>query len=217
MDSNLPVDGNSQQGNCDQHSDTEDPDHTSELFVSKSDSFLNTSVHMHDYCGAIDCETISIDNNKSTQTFSQCMTQKQDASTQCDLSFVTKCSDCSTCSPINKVKTFDCATQVNSPVLTIEDIEKDDQKLLFYTGIPNSATYNALFDEIQEDATRQTARYGASTEKGRPRHLRLVDEFFMVLMRLRLGLLLEDLADRFNTGTSICAMICNRWVDFLYI
>lgn len=50
----------------------------------------------------------------------------------------------------------------------------------------------------------QTARLSASSEQGRPRFLRLIDELFLVLMRLRLGLLLEDLTDRFLISTSLC-------------
>ena len=36
----------------------------------------------------------------------------------------------------------------------------------------------------------------------------------MVLMRLRLGLLLEDLSDRFNISTSTCSAIFNRCIDY---
>lgn len=73
---------------------------------------------------------------------------------------------------------------------------------MFYTGLPNSVTFKLLFDEIS-DAFDQTKRKG-SGDTGRPRALRLVDEFFLVLMRLRLGLLLEDLADRFHILKATC-------------
>lgn len=36
-------------------------------------------------------------------------------------------------------------------------------------------------------------------------------------MRLRLGLLLEDLSDRFNVSVSTCSNIFNLWIDFLFV
>jgi len=57
---------------------------------------------------------------------------------------------------------------------------------------------------------------GFSSALGRPRSVRIIDEFFMVLMRLRLGLLYEDLAFRFRLSTTSCGRIVNKWIDFLY-
>ncbi|ESO87508.1 hypothetical protein LOTGIDRAFT_96811, partial [Lottia gigantea] len=45
--------------------------------------------------------------------------------------------------------------------------------------------------------------------------LRCINEFFMVLRRIRLGLLLEDLAYRFRISTTTCGDIFNRWIDYL--
>ena len=84
---------------------------------------------------------------------------------------------------------------------------------MFYTGIPSAKIFDAIFEEIAEDAVVQTGRKGGDI--GRPRSLRVVDEFVMVLMRVRLGLLLEDLADRFKIGTSTCSQIFNYWIDYL--
>ncbi|ESO93017.1 hypothetical protein LOTGIDRAFT_119836, partial [Lottia gigantea] len=41
-----------------------------------------------------------------------------------------------------------------------------------------------------------------------------IDEFFVVLMLIRLGLPLEDLAYRFCISTT-CGDIFNRWIDYL--
>ena len=99
-------------------------------------------------------------------------------------------------------------TQTKRPLLVFEDIESDDSKVNFYTGIPDAKTFLALFEELEKGMEKET-------ENGRPRSLRLIDEFFMVLMRLRLGLLLEDLSDRFNISTSTCSAIFNQWIDYL--
>ena len=83
---------------------------------------------------------------------------------------------------------------------------------MFYTGLPNSVTFKLLFDEMN-DAFDQTRRKGAGNN-GRRRAPRLVDEFFLMLMRLRLGLLLEDLADRFHISKATCSIIVSKCIDY---
>ena len=51
---------------------------------------------------------------------------------------------------------------------------------------------------------------------GRKRFLRPIDEFFMVMMRLRLGPLQEHLADIFRVSESTVSRIMNTWINFLY-
>ena len=47
---------------------------------------------------------------------------------------------------------------------------------------------------------------------GAARSLSLLDEFFLVLVRLRLGLLKRDLADRFGISESSVSRICKSWM-----
>ena len=44
-----------------------------------------------------------------------------------------------------------------------------------------------------------------------------LDEFFLVLVRLRLGLFERDLADRFGVSVSTVSRICITWINFLYL
>ena len=81
---------------------------------------------------------------------------------------------------------------------------------MFYTGIPDAETFVALFEEINDIHTN-------NNNSGRSRSLRLIDEFFMTLMRLRLGLLIHDLAQRFHTSKSTCGDTINRWIDYLSV
>ena len=104
--------------------------------------------------------------------------------------------------------------QAQRPELCFEDIEKSEEKCMFYTGLPNGGMFKALFNGM-DDAEEQTQRNGFSSNKGRPRSLRLIDEFFLILMRLRLGLLLEDLAQRFHISKSTCSNITNHWIVYL--
>jgi hypothetical protein len=51
--------------------------------------------------------------------------------------------------------------------------------------------------------------------RGPKAKLRLVDEFLMVLMRLRLGLLVKDLEYRFKIAASSVSRIFNKWITFM--
>lgn len=75
-----------------------------------------------------------------------------------------------------------------------------------YTGIPDSGTFRCLFDELEP---------GIKGYTGSPKSLRLIDEFLLVLMRLRLGLLIEDLPEWFLISIGLCSTIFNRWLDYL--
>ena len=50
---------------------------------------------------------------------------------------------------------------------------------------------------------------------GPPRKLTLEQEFLMVMMRLRLGVLIEDLAFRFNVASSTASSIVITWIVLL--
>ena len=49
----------------------------------------------------------------------------------------------------------------------------------------------------------------------RPRKLEPKDEFLLTLMRIRLGILNEDLADRFGIAPSTCSSIFKTWIRLL--
>ena len=52
---------------------------------------------------------------------------------------------------------------------------------------------------------------------GRKRKLPPLEEFFLVLVRLRLGLLEQDLAYRFGVSQSTISRIVITWINFLYL
>ncbi|KAK3083832.1 hypothetical protein FSP39_003835 [Pinctada imbricata] len=185
------------------------------------DSQLDASLSMHDYCGST--PGYSDIRNQCTQTHISC--KLIDACTQTDTDLWTS----DTWVQTEKSIFFsyrDATTQVDKPLMTYENIKNSDDKVSFYTGIPNAYSFEALFNEIKDDAEEQTGRKTKNIpmetdetrsrgESGRPRSLRLIDEFLLVLMRIRLGLLLEDLADRFRISTNTCGAIFNKWIDYL--
>ncbi|XP_056000001.1 uncharacterized protein LOC130048037 [Ostrea edulis] len=170
-----------------------------------------TSLDMHDYFGS-EFTTVTSDFvhvNKCTQTV---FAVSQDQSVQTNkMSTELKNNFCQTDS--NKC---DFLCQASKPDIVFEDIQESDEKIMFYTGIPNKGTFNLLFNEIVVPYHR-TQTDTVKNCGGRPRCLRIIDEFLLVLMRLRLGLLIEDLSDRFHISRSTCATIINTWIDFLSV
>ena len=55
------------------------------------------------------------------------------------------------------------------------------------------------------------------SSKGRKRKLSLEEELLAVLMRLRLGLLLEDMADRFDIAKGTVSKLFTTWIKVLAV
>ena len=104
---------------------------------------------------------------------------------------------------------------------------KDDPKLFrFYTGLPDYETFRIIFDSFglavnnlvymgsNTNASKiQSADY---TKRGPKRNLSAEQEFFLVLVRLRLGLLEVDIAHRAGIAISQFSRIWVTWLDFLH-
>ncbi|KAK6167052.1 hypothetical protein SNE40_021160 [Patella caerulea] len=172
-------------------------------------SSIHASVSLHDYCKQhVTPEYISNAFNKCNQTdvvnqtdmSTQTLKISVDVSSQTDFVHIFKNN------PLllntQPKTTCDAKLQTSKPDLTIEDIQASDEQVMFYTGLPNSGTFYAMFDEMDD--------IYADGNRGRRRTLRTIDEFCLVLMRLRLGLLLEDLAGRFKISKSTCSKIVSR-------
>ena len=193
-------------------------------FTSCQNSVQQTSVFLHDYCGHVLTDNISTKLDESEQTDLDSFTESSskqltkkilvDAAVQCEIETISTLVQTDNDSP-KVVELKSVGIQTTRPDATFEDIQENNEKVMFYTGLPNSGTFKLLFDEMS-DAFDQTRRKGAGNN-GRPRALRLVDEVFLVLMRLRLGLLLEDLADRFHISKATCSVTVSKWIDYLHV
>ncbi|XP_052777993.1 uncharacterized protein LOC128215337 [Mya arenaria] len=152
-------------------------------FVSPSGHAIDTSVHLHDYCmGPV--------LQPQNQSFRCCDTQTENncavMEVQTEESFLGKTADFSS---QTEHSTRDFGVQCQLPMLTYDDVKYNDDLVSFYTGIPNRVVFEALFDEIKDEAEVRTSRRKLNykdSDGGRPRTLSVLDEFFMVLMRLRL-------------------------------
>lgn len=126
------------------------------------------------------------------------------------------------------VEMKDFGVQVNLPLLTAEDLEGDDQKTRFYTGLVNFGTFMVIFTSLShitgklnywngKDALKEKTYLDDDVKQkpGPQRKMRLVDEFLMVFMRLRLGLLEQDLAQRFCVSVSTVSRTLITWYNVL--
>ena len=98
----------------------------------------------------------------------------------------------------------------------------DDAKILFYTGFPSyehlMVCFNFLGPAVAALEYRDSTKFPDDrSNKGRPRSLSPIDEFFMVLVRLRLGLLEQDVAYRFGISQPTVSRIFATWINFLYL
>jgi hypothetical protein len=107
----------------------------------------------------------------------------------------------------------------------------------FYTGIPSTAAFKCLFDHLSPKARnmqyyrgpQQTEResrpvspfdeylatVGVETRHGPARKLGLEQDFLCTLIRLRLALMTDDLAFRFQISSTSISSICITWIKLM--
>ena len=73
-----------------------------------------------------------------------------------------------------------------------------DSDILFYTGLPTYCILMSIFKEPLLSKLNYRPESTSEYIRGRHRALHPVDEFFMVLIQLRLAFLEKDLAHRFK-------------------
>ncbi|XP_062601122.1 uncharacterized protein LOC134277743 [Saccostrea cucullata] len=122
--------------------------------------------------------------------------------------------------------------QAQFPLMKPEDIFQNDDKTRFYTGFPNYKTFKLMFDVLMKHGGDRLTYWEGELRSidgdnrkyndpnffkpGRKRKLRPIDEFYMVCLRLRLGMLQEHLADMFFVSVMTVSRILNTWLNFMY-
>ena len=108
------------------------------------------------------------------------------------------------------------------PKFDIEDHKDIDENITFYTGFQNYETLELCFDMVREQASNLCYSGGEKlcfpagyNKPGSKRKLNTWQEFTMVLLRLRLGLLEKDLAERYRVSVASVSIICRTWIKFL--
>lgn len=92
--------------------------------------------------------------------------------------------------------------QVQEERFSVNIIQGNDQMTKFYTGLPTWGVFLHIFCFLSPYVTPSS-------------RLCLEDELFMVLVRLRLGLFLQDIASRFRISPSIVSRIFQKWLDVM--
>lgn len=106
----------------------------------------------------------------------------------------------------------------------LEKISSNDAKVRFYTGFSSFAALMICFNFLGDSVNTLNYWSGSSTKsdspkttKGRKRALSPLNEFFLTLVRSRLGLFEMDLADRFGISQSTVSRIFLTWINLLYL
>ncbi|XP_071791524.1 uncharacterized protein [Asterias amurensis] len=97
---------------------------------------------------------------------------------------------------------------------------RNDAMIQFYTGFPSYTQFIAFFLSVKPSDDKESAYHTilhSSSVSGPMKDLQLVDELFMFMCCLHAGLLLEDLADRFNINISLVHRTIVTWCNYLYL
>ena len=87
-------------------------------------------------------------------------------------------------------------------------MEDNDSMTKFYTGLSSWKVFEHVFSILLPHIPRKRSLRSKLTPK---------DEFFLVLMRLRLDLRVEDIAYRFSIAKSTVVTIFNAWINVMAI
>ena len=104
----------------------------------------------------------------------------------------------------------------------MDTILQNDTKVQFYTGFPSRKHFEICFKFLGPSVSclqywgSQNALKQHERKCGPQRKLSPLEEFFLTMIRLRVGLLEEDLADRFGVHPSTISRIFITWINFLY-
>ena len=111
--------------------------------------------------------------------------------------------------------------------LVTQDVLKNDDSVKFYTGIPSVSCFTFLLSTLLPYAETmkywdknksQQSYYQKDLQKkkpGRKHDLDVKEEFILVLMRLKLGIMERHLADIFAVAVSTVSRVYITWVRFL--
>ena len=109
---------------------------------------------------------------------------------------------------------------------SIDMLKNNDDKINYYTGFKTYPMFQGCFEFLKSSASNMSYWRGDETRQGTSsRHLKrgprmkmtLVNQFLLVMMRLRLGLDVEDLADRFQVSQSTVSRIFTTWINLMYV
>ena len=96
----------------------------------------------------------------------------------------------------------------SSSQFSVSHIENDDKAVRFYTGLPSWAVFVYLYNFLSPYLVHTTGPRLFQNKQ---------NELLIVLMKLRLNLMLEDLSRRFEIGTGSVSRVMQRWLNVMYV
>ena len=120
-------------------------------------------------------------------------------------------------------KTLLMQKELDESKFCFENISKDEKTFLFYTGL-SIQEFHALLDFLGPEANdlcywlspSNADRPNSYTKRGPGRSIDPKNELFLVLCRLKVGLLEQDIANRSKISQSQFSKIFTTWICFLY-
>ncbi|XP_069105937.1 uncharacterized protein [Argopecten irradians] len=103
----------------------------------------------------------------------------------------------------------------------VDKIKDDDKATRFYTGLPSFAVFLWLFNYLLPKAEKMTfwgGKNSATTDRQRPMKtsVPLIDQFLAVMIRLKVGLFVQDISDRFCISKTTFSNMFVTWICLLY-
>ena len=109
--------------------------------------------------------------------------------------------------------------QLSQQKFRLANIKDDDCQVSFYTGFQSYKALEAFYTFLGPAA--ECLCYSnvvvSSKKKRRNRSLPPMEELFLTLIRLRLGLMEQDIAYRFNLSQPTMSRIITTWVNYMYL
>ena len=115
----------------------------------------------------------------------------------------------------------------SNPVLSYSQVEDNEKKLKFYTGLQNKKVFEWIMNKIKDKIAKLQyyqgkksfieKNYQTSEKKksGRIPSLSPENCLFLILLRLRVGLPEQDIAFRFGISQALNSRILVTWISFL--
>ena len=100
--------------------------------------------------------------------------------------------------------------------LRIEQIQDNQKCLQFYTGFVSFQMLMVCFNFLGAAVSELSYGDHLKHTKGKSHKLTPLNEFFLLLCRLRLGSYEQDLAYRFQLSQTTVSRICTTWINFCY-
>ncbi|XP_041858672.1 uncharacterized protein LOC121650918 [Melanotaenia boesemani] len=123
---------------------------------------------------------------------------------------------------LSKCREQDVNAQQKS-TFSVDDVRNDDKQAKFYTcltWLQFMALWNFLgpsTDKLTYHKSTLRSEISPSKRPGVKRKLDPINELFLTLIRLRTGLLHQDLAFRFGVSVSLVSKIVTTWIQFMYL